>query len=82
MQRCRDLTHQVAYEAQVGYGEQSSKNVEQHAVQCRHIHYHEVHVDCANHKDDDASGNFPHPEQTRGLLDYEEIQLFLIWNHS
>lgn len=56
------LTHQVAHKAQVGYGEQSSQDVEQHVFQRHHVNHHEVHVDGTNHQDDDAPANFPHPK--------------------
>ena len=57
------ITHQVAYEAQIGYREKRSEDVEEHAVQRCHINHHKVHVDCTNHQDDDAPGNLPEPKE-------------------
>jgi len=48
-------THQVAHKAQIGQGEQSSEDIEQHTVQRRDVHHHKVYVDGTNHQDDDAS---------------------------
>lgn len=54
-------TYQVAYEAQVGYGEQGSQDIKRYVVQRRHVNHHKVHVDRTNQQDDDAPANFPDP---------------------
>lgn len=55
-------TYQVTHKAEVGHREEGSEDVQQHAVQRRHVNHHKVHVDGTDHQDDDATRNLPHPE--------------------
>lgn len=56
-----NVTYQVAHKAQVGHGEERNEDVEQHAVQRRHVDHHKVRVDGTNQQNDSAAGNLPHP---------------------
>lgn len=69
------MTHQVAYKAQIGDGEQSNQDVEPNAVQRRHIDHHKVYVDRTNQQDDDAAADLPKPERNKKILSLRTIQI-------
>lgn len=72
------VTYQVTHKAEVGHREESSKDVEQHAVQRRHVDHHKVHVDCTNHQDDDTTRNLPHPEGKQSCVSEGERNIVIM----